>query len=60
MSVKKSNFQSSLNERLFRYISRCVTTDFDDYWQLLNLLWPQPGMVMPVYSGKIQDIPKKV
>ena len=35
-------------------------TPLDGYWQLLNLLWPEPYRVMFVYLSKIQDVKKSV
>ena len=34
-------------------------TAVDGYWQLLNLLWPEPCRVMLVYESKMEDIKKK-
>ena len=66
MSIKESNFKKSQNKRLFSYISRVfiyvtafLKAPLDDYWQLLNLLWPEPCRIMSLCGSKILDIKGK-
>ena len=36
-----------------------LKTPLDDFWQLLNLFWPEPCRVVPICGSKIKDIKKK-